>query len=128
MGEFRHKRSIARLRFKVRSQSICILSHNVLHLVLFMMVKRLVWDEWNVGYIARHEVVVGEVEEVCRGDVLVNKTYAGRLRVVGQTLAGRWLTAILAPKRQAVYYPVTARPASRKEQKRYRELKEGEQL
>jgi len=31
--------------------------------VIFM--RRLVWDVWNVGHIARHRVDPEEVEEVC---------------------------------------------------------------
>lgn len=92
-----------------------------------MIVKRLVWDEWNINHVARHGISPREVEEACLGDVVVNKTYAGRLRVIGKTLGDRWLAIILAPKQRLTYYPVTARPASRKERRRYEELKGGGQ-
>ena len=85
------------------------------------------WDAWNVPHIARHEVTPEEVEEVCHGSPMTSATYEGRLRVVGPTDAGRMLTVILAPQGRGVYYPVTARPASRKERQVYKEQQGGEE-
>lgn len=90
-------------------------------------VRRLVWDAWNVAHIARHEVSPEEVDELCQRDPIVDQTYGGRLRLVGRTRAGRMLTVILAPEDDAgAFYTVTARPASRKERRKYRERKGGE--
>jgi hypothetical protein len=62
------------------------------------------------------------VEEVCHDEPMASETYKGRLRVVGLSRSGRILTVILAPTPEAgVYYPVTARPADRKEWRNYRE-------
>ena len=80
-------------------------------------VRELVWENWNKSHIARHSVSKNEVEEVCQGQHVTSKTYAGRLRVIGRTNNGKSLTIILAPKDKGKYYPVTARPASRKERK-----------
>jgi len=88
-------------------------------------VRELVWDAWNVGHIARHEVTPDEVEEVCRGFTHASRTYKGRLRLIGQTTSGRTLTVILAPVQPEIYYPVTARPASRREREMYRILENG---
>jgi uncharacterized DUF497 family protein len=82
-------------------------------------VRRLRWDPWNVGHIARHDVVPEEVEEVCLGRPSIEAGYMGRLRLVGPTLAGRILAVILAPEEEEVYHVITARPASRKERQRY---------
>ena len=83
-------------------------------------VRRLIWDTWNIAHIARHDVIPEEVEEVCHGQPITSQTYKGRLRVVGPTRNRRMLTAILAPTEQpGVYYPVTARPADRKERRHY---------
>ena len=82
-------------------------------------VRRLVWDPWNVGHIARHQVSPEEVEEVCQGNPLVLTGYMARLIVIGPTREGRMVAAILAPEETGVYYPVTARPASRKERALY---------
>jgi uncharacterized DUF497 family protein len=91
-----------------------------------LTVRRLVWDEWNVEHIARHEVTPEEVEQVCQGEPMTSETYSDRLRVVGPTDASRMLTVILAPEGKGVYYPVTGRPASRKERRLYEDSKEGQ--
>ena len=88
-------------------------------------VDRLIWDAWNVAHIARHQVVPEEVEEVCHDQPMVSQTYGGRLRLVGPTAGHRFLTVILAPKGEDVYYCVTARPADRKERRLYREQEGG---
>jgi uncharacterized DUF497 family protein len=84
------------------------------------IVRRLIRDSWNVAHIARHNVVPREVEEVCHGDHIVRETYAGRLMLIGPTAGGRMLAVVLAPEGDDGYYPVTARPADRKERTIYR--------
>jgi len=85
-----------------------------------LTIRRLIWDPWNVSHIARHHVTPEEVEQVCHGQPITSQTYKGRLRVVGPTRRRRMLTVILAPTdQQGVYYPVTARPADRKERRHY---------
>jgi len=80
-----------------------------------LTVRRLVWDGWNVAHIARQAVTPDEVEEVCHGDPEMLSGHSGRILSVGPTAGGRVLTVVLAPQGRGVYYPVTARPASRKE-------------
>ncbi len=80
-------------------------------------IRGLVWDLGNVAHIARHRVVISEVEGLCHGTPEVWVTYAHRLRLVGPTRNGRMLTAILEPLEDRLYRVVTARPASRKEGK-----------
>ncbi len=87
-------------------------------------VRRLIWDTWNVAHIARHAVSPEEVEQVCQGNPVFERGYAGRLRLVGPTRTGRMLGVILAPRGRGVFYPVTARPASRQERRRYGEESE----
>lgn len=91
-------------------------------------VRRLIWDDWNVLHIARHQVLPEEAREVCEGDPIFRGSYAGRILAIGPTRAGRMLTVALdpEPEGEGVFYPVTARPASRKERRRYREAKGGE--
>jgi uncharacterized protein len=87
-----------------------------------LFVRRLIWDTWNIAHIARHDVIPDEVEEVCHGQPVTSQTYNGRLRVVGPTRSHRMLTVILAPTdEQGIYYPVTARPADRKERRSYKQ-------
>lgn len=90
-------------------------------------VRRLVWDAWNVDHIARHGVAPEEVEEVCHRETMTSETYNGRLRLLGTSFAGRMLTIILAPQGDDIYYPVTARPASRRERRRYEQEMGGQQ-
>jgi uncharacterized DUF497 family protein len=89
-------------------------------------VRELQWDEWNVAHIALHDVTPDEVEDVCRRSPVTSETYEDRIRAIGPTTGDRMLTVILAPKGLGVYYPVTARPASRKERRVYQELRGGE--
>ena len=88
-------------------------------------VRRLLWDAWNVAHIARHQVAPDEVEQVRHGLFVSSATYSGRLRLVGATRRGRMLTVILAPRGRGVFYPVTARPATRKEWRYYQAQKGG---
>lgn len=79
-----------------------------------VIVRRLVWDTWNVPHIARHQVTPNEVEEVHRQKHLTRPSKKDRLAITGPTLAGRMLTIIIAPKEEAgIFFPVTARPAKK---------------
>ncbi len=82
-------------------------------------VRRLIWEAWNVAHIARHDVDPEEVEEVCHGEPLARESYGGRLLLVGPSRLGRMLAVVLAPEERGIYYPITARPASRKERRYY---------
>ncbi len=89
-------------------------------------IKKLVWDEWNIKHIARHDVIPEEVEQVAHGNVLVQQGKKGRMALVGSTDSGRILRVILDPEGKDIYYPVTAHTASRKDSNLYKEEKEGE--
>jgi uncharacterized DUF497 family protein len=91
-----------------------------------IVIRRLVWDPRNVEHIARHQVTPREVEQVCQGVHIVRRAYDGRIMLIGPTRAGRVLAVVLEPETEAAYYPVTARPASRKERRVYREETQGE--
>ena len=91
--------------------------------MLMIVIRRLLWDSWNIAHIARHDVSPDEVEEVCHGDYMASETYKGRIRVVGPTRVGRLLTVILAPEGAETYYTVTAHNANAGEWIRYHELK-----
>ena len=91
-------------------------------------IRRLTWDPGNIAHITRHEVTVDEAEEVCYGDPVLLQSYLGRIIVMGPTQEGRMLAVVLDPAGEDVYYPVTARPASRKERRYYHQQKGGAQL
>ena len=81
-----------------------------------MIIKKLIWDRWNIEHIARHNVEPAEVEFVCQSKNLFNKWKNKLYRVIGQTEQGRYLTIYLAPREKG-YYPATARDATDKERK-----------
>jgi uncharacterized DUF497 family protein len=78
-----------------------------------------------VAHIARHGVIPDEVEEVCHGQHVDLQSYQGRIILIGPTQAGRVLAVVLDPQAGDVYYPITARPASRKERRYYQQQKGG---
>lgn len=89
--------------------------------------RKLRWDEWNIAHIARHNVTPDEVEEVCHGDPVIQTGKKGRKLVLGPTKANRIVLAVLDPEGKGKYYPVTARDASKKERKLYKQEKEVEE-
>jgi uncharacterized protein len=90
-------------------------------------IRRLIWDPGNIAHVARHDVTVDEVEEVCHGDPVALRSYLARIVLIGPTQARRMLAVVLEPEGEDVYYPVTARPASRKERRYYQGQKGGAQ-
>ena len=93
-----------------------------------LVIRRLIWDSWNVAHIARHQVNPEEAEEVCHADPVVQQGDKGRFLVFGPTKSGRMLTVVLDPEGESVYYPVTARAASKRERAIYAQEKAGEKL
>lgn len=86
-----------------------------------MVIQNLIWDEWNVEHIARHNVKPEEVEEVCGSrKIFISKVGGQKKRIIGQTLSGRYLTIFLADKDENNYYVVTARDATAKERRQYK--------
>ncbi len=83
-------------------------------------IKRLVWDDWNETHIAEHEVIPDEVEEICQANSQTEGAKKGRIRVTGLTKNGRLISVFLDPEPEdGVYYPVSARDASKKERRSY---------
>lgn len=91
-----------------------------------LYIGKLVWDVWNVAHIARHSVTPDEVEEVCHGDFVVQLGKKGRSLVFGPLKSGKMITVVIDPLGRGIYYPVTARSASRRERLIYKQEKEVE--
>lgn len=86
-----------------------------------MIIKKLVWDEWNRMHVAKHSVEPDEVEGVCtEKKILINKSGFLKVRVIGQTQVGRYLTIFLANRGGGNYYPISARDCAPKEKKLYK--------
>lgn len=87
-------------------------------------VDRLIWDEGNIAHIARHDVTLQEVEEVCHNDPVFISGHSGRLMAIGTSHSGRAISVILDPKdEEGVWFIVTARSADRKERTLYTSMK-----
>lgn len=94
-------------------------------------ILELVWDSFNEAHIKeRHQLTQAEIEEVAYGpaeNLKVQCTYGGRFLVTGPKADKRLLVIILASKGPGKYYPVSARPADKKERREYQEWKAGKQ-
>ena len=82
-------------------------------------IDKLVWDEWNIQHIAKHNVIPKEVEEALHKKFIVKESYRSRLSLVGKTEAGRIITIIVHEDQKNIYYVVTARDADELETKDY---------
>lgn len=92
-----------------------------------MIIKKLIWDAWNIEHISRHNVIPEEVEETCQNSPVVQQGKKDRLLIIGSTKKSRILTIILdAEEVEGEFYPVTAHSASKKERKIYITEKGGE--
>jgi uncharacterized DUF497 family protein len=93
----------------------------------YMIIYELIWPEDRVEHIARHGVRPAEVEEVCFGRALVQRTKSEGTNpvyyVLGQTWAGRYLFCVVIQFPDGKGFPVTARPMTRKEQQRFNQWK-----
>mgnify|MGYP001599455512 FL=1 len=89
-----------------------------------LIVRKLIWDAWNISHIARHHVIPDEVEAICHGDPLVLRgQQKNRLVLIGSTEEERILAVILESKGRGTYYPITAYPADKKDVVLYNRLK-----
>ncbi len=91
-----------------------------------MRIDELIWDDWNIKHIARHDVSEQEVEQVCEpGQHLARratKTDYGltRYRVYGQSYSGRYLFIVLDRVRNHKFYVVTARDMTEREKQAFK--------
>lgn len=84
-----------------------------------MVIRKLVWDGWNINHIARHNVEPEEVDEVCQSRNLFERGRDGTYQITGQTESGRYLNIVVVPRGNG-FYPVTARDADDKERRRFK--------
>lgn len=88
-----------------------------------MKVYQLLWPQDRIDHIARHDVTPEEVEDVCFGSALLLRAKSEGANPVyydlGQTEAGRYLFCVVIQFPDGRGYPVTARPMTDKERRRY---------
>jgi len=86
-------------------------------------IHELIWPEDRIEHIAKHGVLAGEVEEVCFGRPFVQRAKSSGKNpvyyVLGQTAAGRYLFCVIIRFPDAKGYPVTARPMTQEERRRF---------
>jgi len=87
-----------------------------------IVVRELVWDEWNLKHIEKHKVAKEEIEQASE-IIYHRKTHGGKYLATGRS-GKRLITIILRRKGLGKYYLVTARDASKKERMKVYE-KEG---
>ncbi len=80
-----------------------------------VVVRGLIWVDWNRQHLAVHEVVPEEVEEVCHSRYTAVESYRKRLQLIGTTKRGRKLIIVLSPEDrnlqlygEGIYYVITA--------------------
>ena len=92
-----------------------------------MKIHDLIWPEDRIDHVAQHGVTPQEVEEVCFGRPFVQRTKSQGKNpvyyVLGQTDAGRYLLCVVIHFPDGNGYPVTARPMTGKEERRFKQWK-----
>ncbi len=80
-----------------------------------IVVKGLIWDDWNKEHIGRHGILPEEVEEACHSTNEVVESYRKRILLIGKTKKGKLLAIVLSPENRSlqqydegIYYPITA--------------------
>jgi uncharacterized DUF497 family protein len=89
-----------------------------------MRIDEFVWPQSQIDHIAEHGVEPREFQEVCRGKSLIRRTRSGGenpvYNVLGRTTAGRYLFCVIIRFPDGRAYPVSARPMTAQEKRRYR--------
>lgn len=93
-----------------------------------MKINELTWPKDRIDHIAHHGVIPGEVEETCFGAAFVQRAKSQGENpvyyVLGQTEAGRYLFCVVIQFPDGKGYPITARPMTGKEKRRYKQWRE----
>ena len=89
-----------------------------------IVVRKIIWDDWNIEHTSRHNVVPNEVQDSLADEhaaYLIAKH--GRVMVLGR--AGKRLIATIMNEQagKGIFYVITARDMSKKERTFYRSLK-----
>jgi len=91
-------------------------------------IHEFVWAKDRIDHVSRHGVRAEEVEQACMAPSLVQRAKSEGENpvyyVLGQTDEGRYLFAVVIRFPDGKGYPVTARPMTDKEERRYRRWKE----
>lgn len=90
-----------------------------------MKIRYIIWPEDRIDHITRHNVTPDEVEEVCFGRAFVQRAKSSGENpvyyVLGQTEAGRYLFCVIIQFPDENGYPITARPMTAAERRRFQQ-------
>jgi uncharacterized DUF497 family protein len=90
-----------------------------------MKINEITWPKDRIDHIARHGVTPGEVEEACFGRAFVQRAKSQGENpvyyVLGQTESGSYLFCVVIQFPDGKGYPITARPMTGKEKRRYQQ-------
>ena len=88
-----------------------------------MLIHSFIWNEDRIDHIANHSVSPEEVEQACFGNPIVLRAKSQGLNPVyyslGQTHGGRYIFCVVIGFPDGNGYPITARPMTDKEKRRY---------
>ncbi len=88
-----------------------------------MFIRRLLWDDYRVEHIARHDVDPDEVWEVCEDPLhIAHREGRDCYRLYGQTVDGRYLFIVLERVEASLFRPITARDMNDQEKRAFRRL------
>ena len=84
-------------------------------------IDHLEWDDWNREHATKHGIGTDEITEVLEGLTLVEESYKQRSVLIGSTAVGRIVTIVVGqvPGKPTTFYVFSARPASRRERRRF---------
>jgi len=84
-------------------------------------IGKLRWDDWNRDHCTKHGISISGIEALLIGSVFGRETYKGRYQVFRTDPQGRALSFVvgLVPGETDIWYVFSARPASRRERRRY---------
>ena len=81
-----------------------------------IIIRKLIWDKFNVEHIKKHNVTVNEVEEVAKNIITHKKAKLGRYLIMGR-VGVRIISVAVNKQGAGIYYPATPRDSARKERK-----------
>ncbi len=79
-------------------------------------IKALIWDEYNIKHIKKHNVTVREAEEAVKNFIAHKIGKKGRYIAIGRS-GTRLISLVVRRVSSGVYYLATARDSSKKERR-----------
>lgn len=81
-----------------------------------IIIRKLIWDQYNIEHIKKHNVTVQEAEEAVKNFIAHKKGKSGRYIAMGRS-GTRLISLVISRVTIGVYYLTTARDSSKKERK-----------